>query len=246
MPIGRRKEDNLPAGDSGTGSGDAEAVDKQRALRVNKIDGIAKEGFHVVNQRALRRGEVLFSSLTSYHTAGAERLIAAKDGAVLPDASLFALFELGNKGLPHAFKEGNVGVKQHVRAIIRDRAGRKFRHVNDGGGLKVYESLSLVARDIGRINYGDIAFTKLFHPLSAWSAVAQCTRLLGVTGKQSHEPYCGVIMVSSGRGARKPLPVRGQKAPARALGRSRYRPTPPACGPTPPRVPPVIARPRQR
>ena len=188
MPIGRRKEDNLAAGDFGAGGGDTEAVDKQRPFRVNKTDGIAKEGFHVVNQRALRRGEVLFCSLTGNHAAGAERLIAAKDGAVLPDTRLLAFFEFGNKGLPNAFKEGNVGVKQHVRAIIRDRAGRKFRHVNDGGGLKVYEGLSLVARDIGRINHGDIAFTKLFHPLSAWSAIAQCTRLLGVTGKQSHGP----------------------------------------------------------
>ena len=200
----------------------------------------------MVNQRTLCRGKVLFCSLASNHAARAKSFITAKDGAILPDSRLLSILELGHEGLANALNEGNVGVKQNVRAIIGDRTGRKLRHVNHGGGFKVNEGLGLVARDISRINYGDIAFTKFFHPLSARSAIAQCTRLLGVTGKQSHDPYCDVIIVSSGLGARKLLAVPAQKAPARARDQSPYHPSLPACAPTPPRARPAKARPHQK
>ena len=242
--LGRRRDhQHLAARHVGAGVGDPEAVDKQRPLRVDELDGIAKVGLHVVDELLLRGGKVLLRVLTGDHRSRRQLGIARIHRSIVSDAGLLAVLEVGHELLAHALDEGHVGVEKHVRAVVGNGPRGKLRHVDDRGGLNVHERLGLLAGNVGGVDNREVASGELLHALSARGAITQRPVLpgqIGVTGKQTHADSfpCKGLKVWKARGKRR-LPLgRDQKVPARAPGPSPCRRGRLTCGPTLPLAPP--------
>src|SRR5699024_196714 len=92
-----------------------------------------------------------------------------------------------------------------MRAIVRNRARRKFCDVDDSCWFNIDERLGFLPGNIRCINHSDITGAEFLHTVASRCAIAQCTmqtrQFLG-SRKQAHDRYCSLCQLKSVEGAR--------------------------------------------